>query len=89
MIRYKKGITNRIFDFLSRPPISALSSFIQLDKFDFVEFKELYKDDKDFSEIYFAMQQPLMVQDEHFKDYHLKDGILYKLSTICVPQGGH
>eukprot|EP01018_Ginkgo_biloba_P034534 Gb_39692 [translate_table: standard] len=71
VIKYKKGVKNRIVDFLSRPPISTLSSFVQLDKFDFADFKELYKDDKDFSYIYSAMQQPLVLQDEHFKDYHL------------------
>eukprot|EP01018_Ginkgo_biloba_P029059 Gb_03191 [translate_table: standard] len=87
VIKYKKGAHNQVADFLSRPPICTLLSVLDTKCSGYTEWRDLYSTDPDFGSIYSAIQTPLSLNMQPFKDYHLKDGLLYKFQQLYVPQG--
>jgi hypothetical protein len=38
-----------------------------------------------FSSIWNTLQQPTIINQNHFLDYHIEDGWFYKLEKLCVP----
>ena len=77
MIRYKKGIYNKVVDMLSRPIISATT----LLKHNFVlheSYMEKYALDNDFLDVYASLSQGNQVEEF---DYHL----LCHLDKLYIP----
>ena len=55
VIKYKKGIQNKVADMLSRPPISA-SIVIQQSPLVHASYVEKYTTDEDFKEVYKSLR---------------------------------
>jgi hypothetical protein len=81
-IRKYKGATNHMVDLLSRPPPQILQIFyVRCVAYEYWK----YASDPFFSTIWTALQQPIVINQTPFLDYHIQDGWLYKFDKICVP----
>jgi hypothetical protein len=91
VIKYKKGNTNKLADMLSRPPtsnITTLGTLMHMDPFTHDAYKEAYTEDEDFKEVFQQLQGQIHVEEGDNKvDYHLQNGLLYKLDKLYVPKG--
>jgi hypothetical protein len=83
VIRYKKGIYNKVVDMLSRPIISA-SVILKHSPIMHESYVEQYALDTDFNEVYETLCHSNHVEE---LDYHVHDNILYHLGKLCIPQG--
>jgi len=82
VIRYKKGIHNKVVDMLSRPIINA-STILKHNYVLHESYIEQYAQDMDFQAIYATLSQG---KREEELDYHLKDRLLYHCGKIYIPQ---
>jgi hypothetical protein len=83
VIRYKKGIYNKVVDMLSRPIISA-AVILKHSPIMHESYVEQYALDADFKEVYATLCHSNHVEE---LDYHVHDNILYHLGKLCIPQG--
>ena len=83
VIRYKKGINNKVADMLSRPIISA-SIFLKNESIVHESYTEQYALDEDFKEVYANLSKGNHVEEN---DYHLHNNLLFHLGKLCIPQG--
>jgi hypothetical protein len=79
-IKYKIGITNRVVDFLSRPPFSSLTMVLDSCGHETSEWPQLYETDPDFTTTYQMLGVNVVLDN-----FHLQDGLLCRLGHICVP----
>ena len=50
--------------------------------------KEAYIEDEGFKEVFQQLQSQIHVHDsDNIVDYHLQNGLLYKLGKLCVLEG--
>lgn len=81
VVRYKKGIYNRVVDMFSIPAVNVtilLKSNYVLPK----SYVEQYAQDVNFQEVYLNFSQGHQVED---LEYHVHDNFLYHLGKLCVP----
>jgi hypothetical protein len=83
VIRYKKGIFNKVVDMLSRPIISA-SAILKQSPIMHESYMEQYALDTDFKEVYETLCHSNHVEE---LDYHVHNNLLYHLGKLCIPQG--
>jgi hypothetical protein len=83
VIRYKKGIFNKVTDMLSRPIISA-SVILKHSPIMHESYVEQYALDTDFKEVYETLCHSNHVEE---LDYHVHNNLLYHLGKLCIPQG--
>jgi hypothetical protein len=83
VIRYKKGIFNKVDDMLSRPIISA-SVIIKKSPIMHASYVKQYALDTDFKEVYETLCHSNHVEE---LDYHVHNNLLYHLGKLCIPQG--
>ena len=83
VIRYKKGILNKVTDMLSRPIISV-SVILKHNSIMHESYVEHYAIDADFKDVYATLCQANQVKE---LDYHVHDKFLYHLGKLCIPQG--
>jgi len=69
VIRYKKGIHNKVADMLSRPIINA-STIIKHNPMLYESYIDQYAQDMDFKYVYATLSQGKRIED---LDYHMKD----------------
>jgi hypothetical protein len=79
-IKYKTGITNRVVDYLSRPPVAALTTVLESYGHETYGWPQLYETDPDFTTIYQILGANAVVNN-----FHLQDGLLCCLGHIYVP----
>jgi hypothetical protein len=79
VIRYKKGINNKVVDMLSRPPISA-SIVLKNASLAHVSYIEQYANDEDFKDVYERLTHGSQVEN-----FHLQDKLLYHMGKLCIP----
>jgi hypothetical protein len=77
---YKTGISNRVIDCLSRPPVAALTTVIHSCGHETSEWPQLYQKDPDFTSTH-----QLFGTGATFTNFHIQDGILCHLGHLCVP----
>ncbi|KAF5184174.1 Transposon ty3-i gag-pol polyprotein [Thalictrum thalictroides] len=85
VIKYKKRVTNKLTDMLSRPPSpvsSALLVFMRVEPLTAPHLVQQYHIDKDFGIMY---QQALQKKTREFE---VKDELLYKGNLLCIPDDG-
>ena len=82
VMRYKKGIHNKVADMLSRPIINA-STILKHNSVMHENYIEQYAQDVDFKDVYATLSQWKQVEE---LDYHVKDQILYHCGKLCIPQ---
>ncbi|CAL2255234.1 unnamed protein product [Prunus armeniaca] len=85
VIKYKKGATNKLADMLSRPPIlvsSALLVAMQIQPIIPSKYTKWYDTYVDFNSTYVKLQQGKT------SEFQLKDGLMYKGTQLCIPEGG-
>ncbi len=85
VIKYKKGTSNKMVDLLSRPPAPVLH-ILEVRCAAYDAWKDMYATDPVFGEIWEALQHPTVINQTPFLDYTIRDGWLYKLNQLCVPQ---
>jgi hypothetical protein len=83
VIRYKKGIFNKVVDMLSRTIVSA-SVILKQIPIMHKRYVEQYDLDADFKEVYETLCHSNHVEE---LDYHLHNNLLYHLGKVCIPQG--
>jgi hypothetical protein len=83
VIKYKKGIFNKVVDMLSRPIVSA-SVIIKQSPIMHESYVEQYALDADFKEVYETLCHSNHVEE---LDYHLHNNLLYHVVKFCIPQG--
>jgi hypothetical protein len=79
-IKYKTGNTNRVADYLSRPPVVTLTTVLDSCSHETYGWPQLYETDPDFATTYQMLGANGVVDNFHFQD-----GLLCRLSHICVP----
>ena len=76
-INHKSGVTNRVFDALSRRCSFLTEMMVEVLGFD--EMKELYDIDPNFSEVWRECQaQNLIDHISKYDDYFIQKGMLFK-----------
>ena len=81
VIRYKKGILNKVVDMLSRPIISA-STFLKNAFIVHESYIEQCASDDDFKEVYANLSEGNHVEEN---DYHLHNNLLFHMGKLCIP----
>ncbi|TXG50795.1 hypothetical protein EZV62_023319 [Acer yangbiense] len=85
VIKYKKGVTNKLADMLSRPPTPVSSTLLvamQIQPMVPSEYATRYDTDPDFVTNYQRLLQGKT------SEYQMKDGLLYKGTQLCIPEDG-
>ena len=83
VIRYKKGIFNKVVDMLSSPIISA-STLLKNYSIVHESYIEYYASDADFKDVYASLSEGNQVEEN---DYHMHNNFLCHLGKLCIPQG--
>jgi hypothetical protein len=83
VIKYKKGIFNKVADMLSRPIVSA-SVILKQSPIMHESYVEQYALGADFKEVYETLCHSNHVEE---LDYHFHNNLLYHLGKLCIPQG--
>ena len=81
VIRYKKGIFNKVVDMLSKPIISSstlLKNYSILNE----SYIERYASDVDFQDVYASLSEGNQVEEN---DYHMHNNVLFHLGKLCIP----
>ena len=83
VIRYKKGIYNKVADILSR---NIVNSYVILKQNSILHesYIEQYAYDSDFQYVYASLSQGNPIEE---LDYHVHNNLLYHLGKLCIPQG--
>jgi hypothetical protein len=79
-IKYKIGSTNRVVDFLNRPPVATLTMVLDSCSHETSGWPQLYETGPDFATTY-----QMLVANTVVDNFHLQDGLLCRLGHICVP----
>ena len=80
VIKYKKGIHNKVADMLSRPPTNA-SIILQNSSLTHESYIEQYVEDKDFKKVYASL-----IHGKQEENYYVHNQLLYHLSKLCIPE---
>ena len=83
VIRYKKGIFNKVDDVISRPIISA-STLLKNDSIVYDSYIKQYAHDVDFQDVYASLSEGNQVEEKY---YHMHNNFLFHLGKLCIPQG--
>jgi len=82
VIRYNKGIHNKVANMLSIPIINA-STIIKHNSVIHESYIEQYAQDTDFKYVYATLSHGKQVEE---LDYFINDKLLYHLGKLCIPQ---
>jgi len=82
IIRYKKGIHNKVADMLSRPIVNA-STILMHNLVIHESYIEQYTQDTYFRPVYATLSHGKQVEE---LDYNIEDQLLYHLGRLCSPQ---
>jgi hypothetical protein len=80
VIRYKKGIHNKVADMLSRPP-STIATILKHNSITHERYIEQYDKEKYFKGVYVNLSHGKRVEE---LNYHIKDKLLYLLGKLCI-----
>ena len=83
VVRYKKGIYNKVVDMISRHIVSETN----LLKHNYVlheSYVDQYAFDNDFQDVYASLSQGNQVEE---LDYHVHNNFLYHLGKLFIPYG--
>jgi hypothetical protein len=79
-IKYKTRISNHVADYLSRPPVAALTTVLHSCRHEASEWPQLYQQDLNFVTTY-----QLLGTGATVTDFHIQDRLLCHLGHLCVP----
>ena len=82
--RYNKGSTNKLADMLSRPPVRALVVVMRIQALVPSEYAEAYASSQDFKSVF-----ELAKEGRKGEFAILDDGLLYKGTSLCIPEAGN
>ncbi|CAL8137529.1 unnamed protein product [Prunus armeniaca] len=83
IIKYKKWVTNKLADMLSRPPgHSALLVAMQLQPAVLSKYVTSYDSDQEFKMFFDKLQRGKPFQ------FQMKDGLMFKGKQLCIPNNG-
>jgi hypothetical protein len=80
VIKYKKGIHNKVADMLSIPVINA-STILRYNPLAHESYAEQYDKDGYFKDVYDAL-----THDNQQSNYYMHDSLLYHLGKLCIPR---
>ena len=61
-------------------------TIMQVEVVGFDELKNLYPEDPNFSKVWKACKEPVIVDRTRWLDYLIQDGMLFKGSQLCIPR---
>ena len=79
-IKYKKGSTNNVADYLSRPSIVAITTVLNSCGHETSDWLLFYKSDPKFSHTYRTL-----LEGNQVPNFHLQDALLCHMGHLCVP----
>jgi hypothetical protein len=79
-IKYKIGSTNYIVDFLNRSPVMTITTLLDSCGHETYGWPQLSEIDPNFVTTYQMLGAKAVVDN-----FHIQDGLLFRLSHICVP----
>jgi len=82
VIRYKKGIHNKVAHRLSIPIINA-SAILNYNSVLHESYTKQYAQDIDFKDVYATLSQSERVEELY---YHVNIHLLYHFGKLCIPQ---
>ncbi|XP_020262301.1 uncharacterized protein LOC109838255 [Asparagus officinalis] len=81
--QYKKGMTNKLADMLSRPPVRALLVVTRIQSLVPLEYVQMYTSSRDFSSVFER------TTTGRKGEYEIgEDGLLYRGTSLCIPEDG-
>ena len=80
VIRYTKGIHNKVADIFSRSIINA-SKILKYNPLAHESYVEQYAKDDDFKDVYDAL-----THDNQQLDYYVHETLLYHIGKLCIPR---
>jgi hypothetical protein len=80
VIRYKKGIQNKVVDMVSRPSVNA-SIILKHSSLVHESYIEQYVRDEDFKDVYETLIHGIKVEE---LNYRVHDKLLYHLGKLCI-----
>ena len=83
-IKYKTGSTNRVVDFLSRPPVAALTMVLDFCVHETSGRPQLYETDPIFVTTY-----QMLGNNSVISNFHLQDGLMCRMSHLHIPSSEH
>ena len=83
-IKYKKGSTNNVADYLSRPPIVTIMTVLNFCGHETSDWPLLYKSDPELSHTY-----QTLLEGNPVPKFHLQDVLLCHMGHLCVPSSEH
>ena len=83
-IKYKKGITNWLIDYLSRPPVTTLTTVLNSCGHGNLGWSQLYANDLDFATTCQMLSEGTLVVN-----FHLQGGFLCHLGHLYIPSSVH
>jgi hypothetical protein len=83
-IKYKKGSTNNVADYLSQPPIIVLTMVLNSCGYKTSDWPLLYKSDPKFGHTY-----NILLEGKKVPNFHLQDTLLCHLGHLYVPSSEH
>ena len=85
VIKHKSGVTNKVFDALSRR--CSLLTEMKVEVLGFDEMKKLYDADPNFFEASRECKEPNLT--DHISKYDecfIQEGMLFKVIQLCIPK---
>lgn len=82
VIKYKKGTTNKLADFLSRPPSKIVAVVMQVEPARFNSYKDLHRNEDDFKKHFDTVNK----FEEGKQGYHMDNGLLFEEDKLCIPK---
>ena len=80
LIRYKKGIYNKVVDIIKHNSSVIIKHNFVLHE----SYIEQYANDSDFQDVYASLSQGNQIEE---LDYHVHNSLLYHFGKSCIPQG--
>ena len=83
VIKYKKGIYNKVVDIISRPIVNS-SILLKHNSSLHESWIEQYAYDNEFQDVYARLRKGNEIEE---LDYNVHNSLLYHLGKLCIPQG--
>ena len=84
MIKHTSGKYNKVVDALRK--VNLILQEIKVSTFGFENLVNMYKEDVDFKDVYATYENPVSHNRSQWLDYVIQEGLLFKISKLCIPK---
>jgi hypothetical protein len=82
--KHTSRTTNKVVDALSWKCLLLQEFRVKTLGFD--DFKDMYKDDPDFKEVYEVAENPILQDKSKWIEYMIQEGFMFKGNQLCIPK---